>query len=481
MPTQTSDTSRPSVHQHHVSKDIKVVPPGLVGKSNECPVDIEGIETLCLLDSGSMISSMSESFYREHLGHLALHPLDDILNLQGAGGHSLPYSGYVEATLKFPLGLQPARFGLEPGRVLLLVVPDTVYNRGVPLLIGTNILQCLRDDLKDRFGDRYQQKAQLVGSLQVALRSLCLREKHLNQSNGVYGVVRSSQNIDLKPGEVRDVVGSLRLTVPIASRISYLEEHDAATPGLKVTSGVVSIDEGLKNLHFEVCNESNEVLHVSSGSVVCSLVEASIETDKVGDEVEKEDLDEEFLRQFKLGRHLSEDQYQKARDLLLQWKDIFSTGPFDIGCTGVSKHHINLTDNTPFQERPRRIPPNMFAEVKKHLQEMLDIGVISESCSPFSSNMVLIRKKDNSLRLCVDYRRLNARTVKDSHSLPRIDEVLDILRGSSWFSSLDLCSGFWQQEIAEEDKEKTAFSALPLGFFHFNRMAFGLSGAPSSF
>ena len=104
-----------------------------------------------------------------------------------------------------------------------------------------------------------------------------------------------------------------------------------------------------------------------------------------------------------------------------------------------------------------------------------------ESQSPFSSNIVLVRKKDNSLRFCIDYRKLNNRTISDAYSRPRIDESLDSLSGSKYFSKLDLRSGYWQVGVKETDKYKTAFSAGPLGFFECNRMAFGLTNAPATF
>ena len=145
------------------------------------------------------------------------------------------------------------------------------------------------------------------------------------------------------------------------------------------------------------------------------------------------------------------------------------------------EHEINLSDNTPFKDPYRRIPPAMFEEVRQHIKEMLDAGAIRESQSPFSSNIVLVRKKDNSLRFCIDFRKLNNRTVKDAYSLPRIEETIDSLSGAKYFSKLDLRSGYWQVGIKEADKHKTAFSVGPLGFFECNRMAFGLTNAPATF
>ena len=112
---------------------------------------------------------------------------------------------------------------------------------------------------------------------------------------------------------------------------------------------------------------------------------------------------------------------------------------------------------------------------------MLDIGAISKRNSPWASAIVLVRKKDGSLRFCIDLRKLNARTVKDSYSLPRIDESLDCLNGAVLFTSLDLKSGYWQVEMDEESKQYTALTVGPLGFYQCDRMPFGLTNAPATF
>ena len=123
----------------------------------------------------------------------------------------------------------------------------------------------------------------------------------------------------------------------------------------------------------------------------------------------------------------------------------------------------------------------MFEEVKQHLKEMLEADAIRPSESLFSSNVVLVRKKDGSLRFCIDFRKLNSRTIRDAYTLPRIDNTMDTLIGAKYFSKLDLRSGYWQVEMEEQDKHKTAFSIGSLGFFKCNRMAFGLTNAPATF
>lgn len=111
---------------------------------------------------------------------------------------------------------------------------------------------------------------------------------------------------------------------------------------------------------------------------------------------------------------------------------------------------------------------------------MLDSHVIRESGSPYASPIMLVKKKDGSLRMCVDYRQLNARTRKDAYPLPRIEESLDAMTEAKWFLTLDLASGYNQVPVVETDRFKTAF-CIPFGLFEFSRMPFGLCNAPSTF
>ena len=109
------------------------------------------------------------------------------------------------------------------------------------------------------------------------------------------------------------------------------------------------------------------------------------------------------------------------------------------------------------------------------------MGAIHKSNSPWASAVVLVRKKDGSLRFCIDLCKHNARTIKDAYSLPCIDETLDCLGGATIFTSLDLKSGYWPVEMEEESKPLTAFTVGPLGFYKCERMPFGLTNAPATF
>ena len=140
----------------------------------------------------------------------------------------------------------------------------------------------------------------------------------------------------------------------------------------------------------------------------------------------------------------------EAKEMLKRNAKVFSKTDMDMDRTNLVKHHIKLTDPVPFKEAYRRIPPQMYGEVKAHIQEMLNLGAIRPSNSPWASAIVLVRKKDGRLRFCIDLRRLNNRTVKDAYSLPKIESILDSLIGAQIFSTLDLKAGYWQVEMAEE-------------------------------
>ena len=144
------------------------------------------------------------------------------------------------------------------------------------------------------------------------------------------------------------------------------------------------------------------------------------------------------------------------------------------------KHEINTGLATPIRQAMRRTPKGFEGEEERYLKEQLEAGVVVPSNSPWSSPVCLVRKKDGTVRWCVDYRKLNDVTAKDAYPLPRIDSCLDCLAKAKLFSTLDMQSGYWQLELAEKDRSKTAF-ITKYGLYEYVTLPFGLCGAPSTF
>ena len=459
----------------------RVVDTELIGSAAEVTVFIEGVKVAALLDTGSTVSTVSMGFYQQNLAQLPLYPIADIIRIECADGEQLPYHGYIEAAID-SAGV-PSTSDESPC-FPILVVPDRNYNKGVPLLIGTNVLQHLLSDVKGRFGERFLQQADLHTPWFLAFRSLTLREKELNRNNHRLGLVKCAavQSITIPPNTSVTVPGFIDKALPYEPTpvILHPTVGSIIPRDLEITPAVTDYTYPAKNIvEVSIDNVTTRTVHIPPRALLCEIQPVSIEdipqsrdatvTNSVLDLVT---MDME---------HLTFDQLDIGRELLQRYEDVFSKSDTDIGHTEIATHHIDLTDETPFKQRPRRIPPSMYTEVKEHLRGLLEGNIIKKSKSPWSSNVVLCRKKNNDLRMCIDYRQLNLRTKKDSYSLPRIEDILNALAGNKYFTILDMKSGYHQIELFEPHKERTAFTVGPLGFYEFNRMPFGLVNAPATY
>ena len=149
-----------------------------------------------------------------------------------------------------------------------------------------------------------------------------------------------------------------------------------------------------------------------------------------------------------------------------------------LGDSDIALHRIDTEGLPPVHVPSRRTAEHTRKVIDEERDEMLKHGIVRPSKSPYSSPVVIVTKKDGGMRFCIDYRRLNDQTKIDQYPLPRIDDALDSLSGAWYFSTLDLASGYWQLQVADEDIEKTAFSCHR-GLFEFVRMPFGLCNAPA--
>jgi hypothetical protein len=175
---------------------------------------------------------------------------------------------------------------------------------------------------------------------------------------------------------------------------------------------------------------------------------------------------------------LSEKEAEKVKHLINYYSHLFVSSTPDT--TRLVTHEIDVQGHNPIHSAPYRTSPVERDVIQKELDKMLTDKLIEPSRSPWSSPIVLIRKKDGTIRFCVDYRRLNFITKKDVYPLPRIDDSLAVLSGNVWYSSLDLAAGYHQVPLGENSKDKSAF-ITESGLYQWNVMAFGLCNAPATF
>ena len=179
--------------------------------------------------------------------------------------------------------------------------------------------------------------------------------------------------------------------------------------------------------------------------------------------------------------YLSDELRPQLASMLKSFVNVFSRSDHDLGRTSLEVHRIPTGDARPVRLPPRRAPMHLRADIEQQIQTMLDQGIVEECTSPWAAPLVVVKKKDGSNRICVDYRALNEVTEKDAHPIPRVGDSLDALAGATVFSTLDMTSGYHQVEVAEADRDKTAFVTGRGHHLRYVTMPFGLCNAPGTF
>ena len=487
----------PSVLQSHNSEG------GITGSNEQalsqlvrpCPhvtVDMGEVEVKCLLDTGSMVSTIRESFFRQHFSN-STHSCQ-WLQLTAANGLSIPYVGYVELDVCVLGTVIPKR------GILVVKDPPGSSEMDVPGVLGMNVVHECYVELFGKHASSLFDTPLVKEAPEVWQKAL----QHCHEAN----VQPATRNSGVARVRGRRAVyipgGTVKLVATTCTQKCFPSSHALFEPftnndnlpsGLLVSPTMVTVHRG--TAYVPVVNVGttdtklyprsalgmliqaqivslpagiSEVPHVPEGlSTVATMSSQAGQVSKISDTIQSLDL-----------KNVPETEQAKVRSLLTKYQPVFSTGEGDLGCTNLLEHEIPLLDEVPLRQRFRRVPPSDYDAVKAHINQLLEAQVIRESCSPYASPIVLVKKKDGSLRMCVDYRQLNSKTRRDAFPLPRIDESLDALSGSQWFSTLDLASGYNQVPVAEKDKPKTAF-CTPFGLFEFNRMPFGLCNAPGTF
>ena len=178
-----------------------------------------------------------------------------------------------------------------------------------------------------------------------------------------------------------------------------------------------------------------------------------------------------------IGSQLSPAQTRDVENILQEFSVVLSSKP---GRTTVTEHQIDTGQASPVRLPPYRLPHAYKQTVREELKEMEQSGVIERSSSEWAAPIVLVKKKDGTMRMCVDYRRLNSQSRTDAYPMPRVDDLIDRLGDAAYISTLDLSRGYWQVPVTKDARPKTAF-ITPYGLFQFRVMPFGLQGAPATF
>lgn len=449
------------------------LPKGLIGAMSIAEVTIANEKCSCLLDTGSQVTTVPKSFYEQHLSGYPIKSIDDILEVEGANGLSVPYEGYIEMGITFPEELLGVSVEIP---TVALVVPDVKAHNQSMVLIGTNTLDVLYKKYLSADPPKFQPCSY---GYKVVLKTLEIRWRQ--NTSGVLGHVRLRSRAPkvLMAGQTVVVGGSISNPCRIDQTILVEHSPDSSLPGgVFVKRCLLNQSENQMNsIPVVLTNETNHDITIPPRCVIAELY--AVDSLQPLSKTSNSNGEGDFTLNFgdsPLPQVWKERISKKLREI----PEVFSHHDLDFGHTQKVKHSIKLHDETPFKQRARPIHPQDIEAVRRHLQDLLASGVIRESESPFSSPIVVVRKKNGDVRLCIDYRKLNIQTVRDAYALPNLEETFSALTGSKWFSVLDLKSGYYQIEVDEADKPKTAF-VCPLGFWEFNRMPQGVTNAPSTF
>lgn len=393
--------------------------------SSDIPVQIDGCETSALADTGADHSVMSQTLARALKKVLA--PRTG-LQIRTAGGHLITPVGRCTARIKIHGFTYIGTFIVLPERSKDLILGmDFLKANGAVIdfqnsTISFSTKQAIERSIEDR--------------RDTALRII---------DDGVTLPARTSVFVNVKNDAFHDYEGIAEGNVRL-----LLDK------GICIARGFVKLKNGCAPVLLT--NFCNERRHLAKDTAITFIEEvADVTHIATLGTTPSDSLTADVTLPVEINKKLSAKQKDALMCLVSDFSDCFATTS-KVRQTHVAKHRI-ITDESarPVRQHPYRVSPTEREAIKKQVKEMLQDDVIQPSKSAWASPVVLVWKKDNTLRFCVDYRRLNSVTKRDVYPLPRIDDTLDHLRDAKFFSSLDLKSGYWQIEVDERYREKTAF------------------------
>ncbi|KAG1960358.1 interleukin-1 receptor accessory protein-like 1-A [Pimephales promelas] len=463
-----------------------------VGHCPNVEVQANGVTIDCLVDTGSQVTLFSESLAQELFADHRLQATEaSRLTLRGANGLDIPYTGYIMVDFLVR--------GVPVQQKGVVIVRDHCLGNHRALLGMNVILDCWEELFQGRPARMSPSPAKQDWDRILADCKRVQAANHIEEREDI-GRVACRYALSI-PAQSETVLWVRVPARPSGSGTCVLvEPHEDCQPvevahGLAVVHrGRVSIKVRNTNPYPVLLRRHQRLARVSSvrpaqvheHQAVCfrqvspAVVEVAVRPVEVEPGSVGGGMPAHLMGESLKGENLEEEQVVQLQELLRKWQHVFSTHKEDYGCTGVVKHQIPTGEATPSRERYRPVPPTLYTEVRTLLKGMLEGGIIRESSSPWAAPNVLVQKKTGAWRFCVDYRKLNSVTKKDAFPLPRIEDSLTSLTQAAWYSTLDLASGYWQVQVDDRDREKTAFTT-PFGLFEWDRMPFGLCNAPATF
>eukprot|EP00731_Ephydatia_muelleri_P034875 Em0083g2a len=353
---------------------------------------------------------------------------------------------------------------VEEAVVATIELESYLGSSGKPLRVSAVSPQEPDPDVRVRRADRAEavaavspldepQTVKLLGERLQRLEMLLERQgsstrPRTKQGVATVGLVLKEKTVVPAGSEMEVMV---KIAGPVTNGTSFVGHKSATCNGVMVANAVVSPSSNV--VPVRILNPRDEMVVLKKGTQIASmeLLEQdpviNISTVMKNAEVSLECQNILWDLVSKVGSHISESEREQLYSLLVEFADVFSFSSKDLGRTKELKHHIFTSDAQPVHLSPRRIPQARREELRGLLRDMLESDVIQQSDSPWSSPIVLAKKHDETTRFCVDYRKVNEITRKDAYPLPRVDDTLDTLVGSKFFTTLDLASGYWQVEV----------------------------------